>query len=67
MANHVNEIVVLSDGETYSGIGGEACVIMYDENRCPMDIHDARDIPENAIVRMVSIAELIDCWEKSNR
>ena len=66
MANAINEIVVLSDGETYSGIGG-AHVIMYDENRCPMDIWGARDIPENAIVRMVSIAELIDCWEKSNR
>ena len=58
------EAVVLSDGETYSGTGGEACVILYDENLCPVDINDARDIPKSAIVRHVTISELIECWEK---
>ena len=61
-----NEAVILSDGETFSGIDAEACVIVYDEGKCPVDINDARDIPNNAIVRRVSIRDLLECWEKFN-
>jgi hypothetical protein len=62
----VGEMIVLSDGETYSGTGGEACFIEYDENKCPIDIHDARDIPEEAIIRKISLSDLLDCWSKHN-
>lgn len=61
----INEIVVLSDGETYSGADDCACVIQYDEALAG-DWNDANEIPESAIIRRISIQELLDCWEKHN-
>jgi hypothetical protein len=62
----VGKMLILSDGQTFGGTDGEARVITYDEALVPVDIEYVDDIPESAIVRSVSINELLECWEKHN-
>lgn len=59
--------LVLSDGETYSGIEGSAVLVIKGEYYATDDcasINDAGDIPVDVIVKRIPVDDLIDCYDK---